>query len=143
MPFIFDTNVAIQAIRSQKEKDRFIGFIRSRRGQVWLHAAVWLELQVGARRADEREALDRFVEPFVETQRVLVPSQPAWHHAGRVLARLADEHGLDVRRSSIHYDSLIAASSREREFTIVTNNVTDFQLIAPYLGNLRFVRPFP
>lgn len=143
MPFVFDTNVAIQAARNREEKDRFNSFIRSRRGQVWLHATVWLELQIGARRDEERDALDSFVEPFVEAQRVLVPSQEAWHHAGRVLARLAEEHGVDVRRSSIHHDSLIAASSRERDFTVVTNNVADFELIVPYLSKLTFSRPYP
>lgn len=143
MPFVFDTNVAVQAVRRRDEKDRLDSFIRSRRGQVWLHATVWLELQVGARRGDEQTALDSFVEPFVDAQRVLVPSQEAWHHAGRVLARLADEHGVDVRRSSIHHDCLIAASSRERDFTVVTNNVADFELIAPVLGKLAFSRPYP
>jgi predicted nucleic acid-binding protein len=143
MPFVFDTNVAIQAARSRDEKDRFTSFIREERGQVWLHATVWFELQVGARSEDEQEALDSFVEPFVETERVLVPSQDAWRHAGRVLARLAEEHGVDVRRSSIHHDALIAASSRERSFMIITNNVADFELIAPYLGKLTFARPYP
>ena len=143
MPFVFDTNVAIQAVRDRDEKDRFNSFIRARRGRVWLHATVWLELQVGARRDDERDALDSFIEPFVETQRVLVPSQEAWRHAGRVLARLAEEHGVDVRRSSIHHDALIAASSRERAFSLVTNNLADFELIAAYLSKLTFTRPYP
>lgn len=143
MPFVFDTNVAIDAARDRDERARFNSFVRARRGQVWLHATVWLELQVGARRQDERGALATFVEPFVDTRRVLVPSQDAWHHAGRVLAQLADEHGIDVRRSSIHHDAMIAASSREREFTVVTNNLADFQLIAPYLSKLAVVAPFP
>lgn len=143
MPFVFDTNVAIQAARNRDERDRFKSFIRSRRRQVWLHATVWLELQVGARLDGEREALESFVEPFVEARRVLVPSQEAWHRAGRILARLADEHGVDVRRSSIHHDALIAASSRERDFTIVTNNVADFASMAPYLSKLTFSRPYP
>ena len=143
MPFVFDTNVAIQALRSRGEKDRFKSFIRSRRGQVWLHATVWLELQVGTRRDDEQEALDSFVEPFVDAHRVLVPSQDAWRQAGRVLARLADQHGMDVRGSSIHYDCVIAASSRERDFTVVTNNMADFESIAQYLSKLAFARPYP
>jgi predicted nucleic acid-binding protein len=143
MLFVFDTNVAIQAARNRDEKGRFNSFIRARRAQVWLHATVWLELQVGARRDDERDALDRFVEPFVDTQRVLVPSDDAWRQAGRVLARLADEHGVDIRRSSIRHDAIIAASVRERDFTIVTNNLADFELIAPYLSKLSFVPPYP
>ena len=143
MPFVFDTNVAIQAARSREDRDRFNSFIRAKRGHVWLHATVWLELQVGARREEEQDALDSFVEPFVDTARVLVPSQNAWRHAGRVLARLAEEHGVDVRRSSIHHDALIAASSRERSFTIITNNLADLELIAPYLSKLAFARPYP
>lgn len=143
MPFVFDTNVAIHAARDRDEQARFNSFVRARRGQVWLHATVWLELQVGARRQEERDALARFVEPFVDTRRVLVPSQDAWHHAGRVLAQLADEHGVDVRRSSIHHDAIIAASSREHEFTVVTNNLADFRLIAPYLRKLTVVAPYP
>ena len=143
MPFVFDTNVAIQAVRSRAEKDRFNAFIRARRGQVWLHATVWLELQVGARSKDERQALDTFVGPFVEVQRVLTPSGDAWRQAGRVLASLAEEHGVDVRRSSIHHDAIIAASTRERDFTIVTNNRADFELMSPYLSKLLFAAPYP
>lgn len=143
MPFVFDTNVAISAIRNRHERSSFNSFIRARRGQVWLHAAVWLELQAGARRDEERDALDSFVEPFVDTRRVLVPSQDAWRQAGRVLARLAEGRGVDVRRSSIHHDALIAASAREREFTIVTNNLADFELIARYVSRLAFSPPYP
>lgn len=143
MPFVFDTNVAIRAARDRDERGRFNSFIRAKRGQVWLHATVWLELEVGARQEDERAALDSFVEPFVDTDRVLVPSQDAWRRAGRVLARLADDHGVDVRRSSVHHDAIIAASTRERDFTIVTHNLADFQLIAPYVSKLTFVAPYP
>jgi predicted nucleic acid-binding protein len=143
MPFVFDTNVAIQAARNRDERERFNSFLRARRGQVWLHATVWLELQVGARHDNERAALDSFVEAFLDTERVLVPSHDAWRNAGRVLARLAEDHGVDVRRSSIHHDAIIAASARESSFTIVTNNLADFQLIAPYLSKLAFVGPYP
>jgi len=143
MPFVFDTNVAIKAARDRGERGRFNSFIRAKRGQVWLHATVWLELQLGARQENERAALDSFVEPFVDTDRVLVPSQDAWRQAGRVLARLADNHGVDVRRSSVHHDAIIAASTRERDFTMVTSNLADFQLIAPYLSKLTFVAPYP
>ena len=143
MPFVFDTNVAVAAARDPGERARLVSFLRARRGRVWLHAAVWLELQVGARRHEERAALDRFVEPFVDTGRVLVPSQEAWRRAGRALARLADEHGVDVRRSSIHHDAIIAASTRERGFTLVTRNLADFELLARYLGKLAFVAPYP
>lgn len=142
MPFVFDTNVIIDAIRSRGARDRFSAFLRGNRGQVWLHAAVWFELQIGARRRDEQQALDSFVEPFVETGRVLVPSADAWRQAGRILAHLAGDHGVDVRRSSIQHDALIAASCRERAFTIVTNNQTDFALIARYLSKLSFVLPY-
>jgi predicted nucleic acid-binding protein len=143
MPFVFDTNVAIPAIRSRRERASFNSFIHARRGQVWLHAAVWLELQAGARRDEERRALDSFVEPFIDTQRVLAPSHEAWRQAGRVLARLADERGVDIGRSSIHHDAMIAASASERDFTVVTNNLADFELIAPYVSKLTFSPPYP
>lgn len=141
MPFVFDTNVAIAAIRG--EQDLFNSFLRRRRGQVWLHASVWLELQAGAQQVEEREALGSFVEPFLEAERVLVPSQSSWQHAGRVLSRLGAEHGVDVRRSSIHHDAIIAASARETGFTVVTRNLSDFQLISPYLSQLVFAPPYP
>jgi predicted nucleic acid-binding protein len=143
MPFVFDTNVALPAIRNRDEQQRFNAFVRGRRGQVWLHSAVWLELQVGARVEEEQNALEGFVEPFLEVERVLVPSQAAWQHAGRVLARLAADHGVDVRRSSIHHDALIAASAREAGFTVVTKNLSDFEIIARYLSKLSFAPPYP
>ncbi|MGH7630383.1 MAG: type II toxin-antitoxin system VapC family toxin [Gemmatimonadales bacterium] len=143
MPFVFDTNVAVAAARDREERARFVAFIRARCGRVWLHACVWLELGVGARTEEERAALESFVQPFVGTGRVLVPSRDAWQQAGRVLARLAGEHGVDVRRSSVHHDAIIAASVREREFTLVTRNLAEFELIAPYLSKLTFAAPYP
>lgn len=110
---------------------------------MWLHASHWLELQAGARQMEEREALGSFVEPFLEVERVMVPSQSSWQHAGRVLSHLGDEHGVDVRRSSIHHDAIIAASARESGFTVVTKNLSDFQLISPYLSQLMFAAPYP
>lgn len=143
MPFVFDTNVAIAAMRGRAEQDLFNSFLRRRRGQVWLHASVWLELQAGARQVEEREALGSFIEPFLEADRVLVPSQSSWQQAGRVLSRLGDEHGVDVRRSSIHHDAIIAASARDTGFTLVTKNLSDFQLMSPYLSQLVFAPPYP
>jgi predicted nucleic acid-binding protein len=60
-----------------------------------------------------------------------------------VLARLAADHGVDVRRSSIHHDALIAASAREAGFTVVTKNLSDFEIIARYLSKLSFAPPYP
>lgn len=143
MAYVFDTNVAISAFRDREGRDRFNAFIRANRAQVLLHATVWLELQVGARSREEIEALQSFVAPFQDSGRVVTPSAGAWEQAGRVLAQLADEHGVDVRRSSIHHDALIAASARERDLTVVTNNLSDFNLIAPYLRRLSYTAPYP
>ncbi|MDQ3427560.1 MAG: type II toxin-antitoxin system VapC family toxin [Gemmatimonadota bacterium] len=142
MPYTFDTNVAIHALRDLSERDRFQGFLRGRRGQVVLHATVWLELQVGARSAREQTALDDFVRPFVERHRLLLPSGVARQQAGRVLARLARE-GSDTRRSSIHYDAIIAASAREARVTLVTWNIADFDRIVPHLGKFAYASPYP
>jgi predicted nucleic acid-binding protein len=46
-------------------------------------------------------------------------------------------------KPSIRHDALIAASSRERSFMIITNNVADFELIAPYVSKPTFARPYP
>lgn len=143
MPFVFDTNVALDAMRGRAGQDSFNAFVRRRRGQVWLHAGVWLELQAGARQSEEQVALWSFVEPFLEVKRVMVPSQSSWQHAGRVLGHLAGEQGVDVRRSSIHHDALIAASARESGFTVVTRNLSEFELMSPYLSQLKFVAPYP
>jgi predicted nucleic acid-binding protein len=143
MPFVFDTNVAVGAARDRRERAQFDAFIRARRGQVWLHATVWLELEVGARTAEERVALEAFTEPFVDAGRVLVPTQAAWQQAGRVLAGLAVERGINVRRSSVHHDAVIAASTRESGFTLVTRNLADFRAIARYLSKLSFQAPYP
>jgi predicted nucleic acid-binding protein len=140
--YTFDTNVAIAAIRTRAERDRFNGFIRARRGQVLLHAVVWLELQLGARRREEQEALDDFVAPFVEAGRTQVPSLDAWRHAGRVLARLA-ARGEDVSRSSIHHDAILAASVREARMTLVTRNTADLARIGRHLTSLQYVAPYP
>jgi hypothetical protein len=50
---------------------------------------------------------------------------------------------VDVRRSSIHHNAIIAASTREHDFTIVTNNGADFELISPYLSSFASLRMTP
>jgi len=65
--------------------------------------------------------------------------------ASYLIARLIEAGRLSaggVARSFLN-DCLLAASAREHGFTIVTNDIRDFRLIATIETGLKYVAPWP
>jgi predicted nucleic acid-binding protein len=103
------------------------------------------ELLAGAIRPGlDGETHRRFLAPFEAVGRIITPTHAAWSRAGRIIGALIRRGTLSptgVKRSFFN-DCLIAASSRDAGFVLVTDNLADFEIIAAE-HRVRFVPPWP
>ena len=143
--YVLDTNVYINATRDEDWNDQLVAFYSVQTPFVHLHSVVAGELLAGAVRPGlEKETHRRFLAPFEAVGRVITPSHAAWKRACEIVAALVRRGRLSpggVGRSFLN-DCLIAASSREHGFVLVTDDVDDFELIASE-EPIRVVPPWP
>jgi predicted nucleic acid-binding protein len=99
------------------------------RAYIVRHSAVVLsELRRGAR---TREA-ERLVTALYRLARVCwEPTAADWWEAGRLVRKLGDARGWDrSKRREFQNDALIALTARRHGATVVSANVSDFNLLA-------------
>ncbi len=130
--YVVDTNLYIEATRSDEAADGLKRFYARLLPYVHLHSVVAQELLAGAMAPDlERETQAGFIEPFEAVGRTITPTHRTWKRAGEIMARLVRKKRLSpggFRRSFVN-DCLLAASAREHGFVLVTRNTQDFELI--------------
>lgn len=144
-PCLLDSNVYIRAFRDATFGASLQEFHRRSLSRLLLSSVVATELLVGAQRADRERALRRaLIEPFRARRRLVTPSWSTWELVARVdqaLRKRSTNRSRLEQRSFLH-DMLIAATARELGAIVVTDNVTDFALIARHL-DFAFMPPFP
>lgn len=144
--FVVDTNVFIHAIRDDAARRDLSAWQRRMAPYIYQHAVVVSEILVGAR---SRDVLDRWherwVAPAERLDRVLAPGYAAWTRATRIMVRLVESGRLSAGRLKPGFfnDCLLAASARDHGYTIVTNNLGDFAMIARVEPKVQVVPPFP
>jgi predicted nucleic acid-binding protein len=130
--FVLDTNLYIEASRSDEAADALKAFYARSLPYIHLHSAVAQELLAGAVTPSlARDTEAAYLGPFEAVGRVITPTHRTWKRAGAIIARLVRERRLSpggVARSFVN-DCLLAASSREHGFVLVTRNTADFELI--------------
>jgi predicted nucleic acid-binding protein len=130
--FVLDTNLYIEATRSDETAERLKRFYTRYLPHVHLHSVVAQELLAGAVSPSlERATKTELIEPFEAVDRLLTPSHRAWKRAGEIVARLVRRKQISpggFPRSFLN-DCLLAASVREHGFVLVTRNTADFDLI--------------
>lgn len=130
--YVVDTNLYIEASRSDEAADALKAFYARFLPFVHLHSVVAQELLAGAcSPALARDTRAKFIEPFEAVRRVVTPTHGTWKRAGEIVAQLLRERKLSPGgfAPSFLNDCLIAASGREHGFIIVTRNQRDFDLI--------------
>jgi predicted nucleic acid-binding protein len=136
--YALDSNLFIDAFRSDEELARLLEFHRRFAPWEYLSAVVALELRTGARSASAASRLQRHVLAAFENRgRVFAPGYAAWKVAGRALAELSQE----TTRAFCN-DVLIAASCREHGITLITRNARDFERIREVL-DFEFLAEWP
>lgn len=143
--YVLDTNVYVSATRDEEWNRQLAAFYSIHTPLVYLHSVVAGELLAGSIGPGlEKETRRRFLAPFEAVGRVITPSHAAWLRAGRIVAGLIRRGVLSptgVKRSLFN-DCLIAASSREHGFVIITRNAADFERIST-VEAVRFRTPWP
>ncbi|MDQ3674299.1 MAG: type II toxin-antitoxin system VapC family toxin [Gemmatimonadota bacterium] len=142
--YALDANLYIRAFRDPAANAALQLFHTAFAPFEYLNAVVVQELIAGARAADAPRLQRTIFEPFERLGRVVTPSYDTWKRAGEVLARLAAEEGLELRRitKSFANDVLLALSCREAGLTLVTENAADFARIRR-VTPFEFVPPWP
>ena len=140
--FAIDTNLYIDALRTETGKAALNGFHAAFAPFVHLSAVVVQELRAGARAKSAVALSTSIISPFERRDRIFAPSYAAWKESGRVLAELVSpKDWRSVTRSFVN-DTLLAMSCRESGIVLVTSNVSDFRRIAA-VRDFDFVSPWP
>ena len=131
--YVLDTNIYITADRDEAWAEGLHSFSSAHLPYLFLHAVVVQEMLAGALdRRRERLVYTTLVEPFEKRRRIVTPTYGAWKRAGRIMAALVQRKLMSAggfSRSFVN-DCLLAASCREHGLVLVTQNRTDFDLIA-------------
>jgi tRNA(fMet)-specific endonuclease VapC len=120
--YLLDTNICIYIIR-KKPPNVLSRFQKIKPGNIGISMITLCELEFGVENSSNpvrnRQALDLFVLPLV----IFSLTSPVAEEYGRI------RHA--TRKTQIGgYDLLIAAHARQLGFTLVTNNIREFQRIA-------------
>jgi predicted nucleic acid-binding protein len=130
--YVLDTNLYVRAARSDEWNGALEAFYASFAPFVYLHSVVATELLAGCTNdLLERRTQTRLIEPFEARGRVVTPSHGAWKRSGRLIATLIGQKRISpngIQRSFLN-DCLLATSAREHGYTLITDNLADFELI--------------
>lgn len=100
-----------------------------RRAYIVRHSAVVLsELRRGARTRDAERLVSAL---FRIARRCWEPTAADWWETGRLVRKIGDAQGWDRhKRREFQNDTLIALTARRHGATVVTTNLSDFDLLA-------------
>lgn len=143
--FVLDTNIYIEAARSEERAEALKSFGSAFLPFIYLHAVVVQELLAGAISAKALSEIERsLITPFEKRGRLIIPTWRAWKRSGQMVAELIARKALSPggHTRSFLNDALIAASLREEGNTLITRNLEDFTLLAK-VEIFRFVEPWP
>jgi predicted nucleic acid-binding protein len=131
MPFLFDSSIYIDALRTGGGAAVVVQRW-ARESPLWLSSVVLQELHAGASRKNA-PILAKLERDFERAQRVLVPNLGDWTRAGKVLARLAEKYGFErIGKARLTNDALIATSATRAGISVVTVNQRNFGRLAEF-----------
>lgn len=130
MKYLLDTNVYIQASRSEEHRSRFRASFFPLLPFTYLSAVVAYELSVSAEDPRSRRLVRDYRAPMERTGRVVIPEFEDWLEASEIVTAIAGkERGWRSKLPALLNDILIALSARRIGATLVTYNGDDFRLI--------------
>jgi predicted nucleic acid-binding protein len=132
--YLLDTNLYVEASRSETTRARFRAVFFPLLPATFLSAVVAYELFVNARDRETEELVHELVRPLERTGRLVTPAFDDWMEAARVLSTIWE--GDRPWRSKVPRllnDVLIALCARRVGATLVTYNRADFRLIRRHL----------
>lgn len=131
MKVVFDTSVWVEHLRLGSLDD----VVPHLRGHflLWMDSVSMAELLAGCRSKIERRVVTRMLAPFERAGRVAHPGRDDFRRAATALSRLR-ERGRSLRNpGGALLDALTATAAARLGALIVTNNLSDFDLLATEL----------
>ena len=130
MKYLLDTNIYVEATRSDVNRGRFRSVFFPLLPATFLSAVVAYELMVNARDEETGDLVRALVRPLVHTGRIIAPTFADWGEAARVITAIwKSEKGQRSKLPALLNDVLIALSARQIGATLLTYNRDDFLLI--------------
>lgn len=123
---IFDTSIFVDQLRTGRHQAR----IQAVSGLIRTSAVVLAELWRGTNTESEQ----RFLRGLERNHLVLVPTHRNWLQSGQILSKICSAAGFGAEKlRELHFDVLIALTTRAHGARLVTSNRIDFELIAKYI----------
>jgi len=119
---IFDTSVLVDEARTGRHRER----IESVEGVVRMSSVVLAELLRGVTGPAEH----KFLRTLARNHPVLTPTAENWLESGEILAEIRADRGFEPHKlRDLHFDVLIALTTRSHGARLITTNRKDFELI--------------
>ncbi len=143
MKYLLDTNVYLEACRSEGTKARFRRTFHPLLPASVLSAVVAYELTVNAQDRRTRSLLQDFTRPMERTGRLVSPTFEDWLKASEVVTAIEQrDRAWRSKLPALLNDILIALCARQVGAMVITYNQGDFRLIRRHLGfSLRILEP--
>ena len=143
MKYLLDTNIYIEACRSEEKRARFRTTYFPLLPATFLSAVVAYELYVNARDRRTRSLVQEFIGPMERTGRVVSPTFADWTAASTIVTAIEErDRSWRSKVPALLNDILIAFCARRIGATLFTYNRDDFRLIHRYKEfSLRILAP--
>jgi len=122
---IFDTSVLVDNLHTGRHQQK----IQAIAGLIRTSSVVLAELWRGATEPLERD----FLRVLGKNHPILTPTQNNWLESGQVLAQIRADMGFTPDKlRDLHFDVLIALTTRSHGARLITSDRTDFEIINNY-----------
>ena len=130
MKYLLDTNVYLEAVRSEESRARFRRAFFPLLPATFLSAVVAYELNVDARDRRTRSLIRDFIRPMERTGRLVSPGFEDWVDASEIVTAIEErDKGWRSKLPALLNDVLIVLCARRIGATLLTYNREDFRLI--------------
>jgi predicted nucleic acid-binding protein len=131
--YLLDTNVYVEALRTEESRQRFKTSFYPLLPVTFLSATVVYELHVNAADQRTKELLVEFVTRLERADRMVTPTYDDWVQAADIVTKIwGKDRSWRSKLPLLLNDILIALSARRIGATLLTYNAKDFNLIRKY-----------
>jgi predicted nucleic acid-binding protein len=128
--YLLDTNVYLEACRSEESRNQFRETFFPLLPATFLSAVVAYELSVNAQDRRTRSLVGEFIGPMERTGRIVSPTFDDWVGASEVVTAIEkNDPAWRSKLPALLNDILIALCARRVGATLLTYNKADFRLI--------------
>jgi len=121
--YMLDTNICSYIIK-QRPSEVLKKFEKVQKDQICISILTYAELQYGVERASSKRINQEIIEAFVDRLKILPWDMEAAQHYAKIRNYL-EKQGTPIGSM----DMMIASHARSQDYTIVTNNLREFERV--------------